>query len=154
MKVLYRPKRSNLTEEMSEAKRFDSIDNMRIWVYSEWNADGKVFDLHDVEVDFTQEIPDEVETGWRHVHFVTIKRFGEEQFDKPQIIGYCMLLSDEQDLLGFHYQDSLGIEYKNMALNTLRQIFEVPPVDFDSMIGKNTWTELLNIKEELKPDDK
>lgn len=161
MKVWYRPKRSNLAEEMSEAQRFDSIDKMRIWVYSEWNSDGKVFDLQDVEVDFTKGILHEVETGWRYVHFVTIKRFGDEQFDKPQIIGYCSFINtpDEQDLLGFHYQDGLGIKYEDLSPNTMRQMLGMTPFDFDSMINKplqgvtdavTRW--LTSI--EIKPDDK
>jgi len=159
MKVWYRPKRSNRAEEMSEAQRFDSIDKMRIWVYSEWNADGKVFDFQDVEVDFTQEIPDEVETGWHHVHFVTIKRFGDEQFDKPQIIGYCSFCLEEVDALGFHYQEGISVKYGDLSPNKMRQMLGMTPFDFDSMINKplqgvndaiTKW--LTSI--EIKPDDK
>lgn len=158
MKFLYRPLRSTLEESMREVQEFDSIEAVHAWVYAEWNADGKVFDLQDVEVDFTEEVA-EPKIGWYHVHPITIKRFGDEQFDKPQIIGYCSFLLEEIDRLGFHYQEGVSIKYEDLAPNTLCQMLGMTPFDFDSMIGKSLqgvndaiteW--LTSIK--ITPDDK
>lgn len=160
MKFLYRPLRSTLEESMREVQEFDSIEAVRAGVYAEWNADGKVFDLSDVEVVLTEEIA-EPKIGWYHVHPITIKRFGDEHFDKPQVIGHCEFRNtpDEQDLLGFRYQDSIGIKYEDISPNTLRRMLGVPPFDFDSMIGKpledvnDALTKFLT-SIEIKPDDK
>lgn len=168
MKFLYRPLRGTLEESMREVQEFDSIEAVRAGVYAEWNADGKVFDLSDVEVVLTEEVA-EPKIGWYHVHSITIKRFGDEHFDTPQVIGHCEFRNtpDEQDLLGF---DVLGIKYEDLAPapNTFRKMMGLPEInpfdevrrfDFDSMIGKplqgvnDAITEWLT-SVGIKPDDK
>lgn len=93
--IIYRPHRGGLAEAMSEAKEFETIEDMKKYILEYWMQHAphgdKPFELSDIVIG--DETSDDNRIGWRNVRLVCVKRFGGEDYMKeygcPQCIGMC-----------------------------------------------------------------
>jgi len=91
--IIYRPHRGQLVDAMSEAKEFNSFEDMKQYIYNEWNIfKQELFTIDDIVIDESHKMNDE-RNGWKDTMHVCIKRCGEEDYIKlygcPQCIGMC-----------------------------------------------------------------
>lgn len=90
--LIYRPHRSNLAEAMTEAKTFNSFDEIKEYVANKWNSvwEWNILNPNDIVLD--EESHDDDRIGWKNVRYLCIKRLGNEdymeEYGNPQCIGY------------------------------------------------------------------
>lgn len=80
--ILYRPQRGGLKEAMAEVKEFASLKDMFESVAKEHDG---AFELEDMFVSYYC-YDDRID--WE-TYIVTTIRYGEEQYDYPQAVGFC-----------------------------------------------------------------
>lgn len=96
--VIYRPHRGGLKEALAEAKEFESIEEMKKWIYEHFKfvyADlgykMEPFGIKDIVID--DETADDDRCGWHDTRRVCIKRLLKQDFmaeyGSPQCIGHC-----------------------------------------------------------------
>lgn len=96
--VIYRPHRGGLKESLAEAKEFESIDEMKQWIYEHYKfvyADlgykMEPFGIEDIVIEDDAE--DDNRCGWHDTRVVCVKRLLNqefmEQYGCPQCIGHC-----------------------------------------------------------------
>lgn len=91
--IKYRPHRGSLADAMSEAREFESIEEMKAHVWSSWNETDEIvwFDPEDIVIG--EILGDDERIGWENVRHVCVKRMGNEDYMKlygcPQCIGWC-----------------------------------------------------------------
>lgn len=91
--IKYRPHRGSLEEAMQEERTFESIDDMKIFVYEEHKrVIGKApFGLDDIVIG--DVLGDDKRIVWRNVRHVCVKRYLDDDYMKeygsPQCIGWC-----------------------------------------------------------------
>lgn len=92
--IIYRPHRGGVREAIEEAKEFETIDEMKQYIveYEAKSIRGKLFDIQDIVIVDVHPHNDE-RIGWRHVKYVCVKRYGNEDYMKKygssQCIGMC-----------------------------------------------------------------
>lgn len=87
--IKYRPHRGGLDEAMSEAREFNTIDEMKQCICDQWNswADGKeILTAEDIVIG--EILGDDNRIGWKNVRHVCVKRMGAEIYPTPQCIGW------------------------------------------------------------------
>lgn len=86
--IIYRPHRGNLADAMAEAKEFDSEDQMKDYIVSQWNG---YISKEDIVID-NEKVNDD-RNGWKDTSYVCTNRMGNEDYIKnfgcPQCIGMC-----------------------------------------------------------------
>lgn len=92
--IIYRPHRGSLKDALKEAKEFDSIDEMKQYIYNDWkklylelNYKDAPFEVEDILID--NESIEDKRCGWHDTRYVCIKRMWEENYNIPQCIGMC-----------------------------------------------------------------
>ena len=91
--IKYRPHRGGMSEAMEEAKEFDSIDDVKVYVYQQHKElHGKApFGLDDIVIG--EAVGDDSRIGWKNVRQVCVKRyFADDYMAKygcAQCIGWC-----------------------------------------------------------------
>lgn len=96
--VIYRPHRGGLEEALAEAKEFESIEEMKQYIYEHFKfvyADlgykMEPFSIEDIVI--AEETADDKRCGWHDTRHVCIKRLLNEDFmekyGSPQCIGHC-----------------------------------------------------------------
>lgn len=91
MKVKYRPHRGSLDKSMSEAKEFNSIDEMRDFLVSDWNGMGfgEIFTKDDIVVCDDRGKDERID--WKECRYVLVSRMGAIRYCPVQCIGYCSI---------------------------------------------------------------
>lgn len=87
--IKYRPQREYIDEAMTEARTFESLDAMKMFILDHWR---KIipdpFSLDDIVIG--QIVGDDKRIGWKNVRHVCVKRLGKEvYYINPQCIGWC-----------------------------------------------------------------
>jgi len=91
--IKYRPHKGKLAEAIAEAKEFETVDEMKEFLYKEWNEgqEKELFSKKDIVIG--NAIGDDDRIGWKNVRCVCVKRLGDEDFMKeygcPQCIAWC-----------------------------------------------------------------
>lgn len=90
--IIYRPHRGMLDEAMKETREFNTEDEMKRFIVSDWNADQNgLFGYDDIVID-DKEINDD-RIGWKDTRYVCVNRMGDKNYIKmygvPQCIGMC-----------------------------------------------------------------
>ena len=87
--IKYRPHRGSLDESMKEEKIFNTIDEMKDHIISEWKMGEVPFSKEDIIIDDdhgkNRRIP------WKETRYVCVKRMGKIIYDTPQCIGMCSI---------------------------------------------------------------
>lgn len=90
--LIYRPHRSNLAEAMAEAKTFNSFDEIKEYVANKWNSVWGYQILNQDNIVLDEESQDDDCIGWKDVHYLCVKKIGNEDYIKkygcPQCIGF------------------------------------------------------------------
>lgn len=90
--LIYRPHRSNLAEAMAEAKTFNSFDEIKEYVANKWNSVWGYQILNQDNIVLDEESQDDDRIGWKDVHYLCVKKIGNEDYIKkygcPQCIGF------------------------------------------------------------------
>lgn len=85
--IIYRPQNGSLSSAMSEAKEFDTIDDMKKYIVS--NNDG-LFGYEDIIL--MDDSIDDTRINWHDCKMICVKRFGKDNYIDlygcPQCIGY------------------------------------------------------------------
>lgn len=87
--IRYRPQRGGLDEAMAEAREFNTIDEMKQYVWYRWNSftDGReLFSAEDIVIG--EILGDDNRIGWKNVRHVCVKRMGAQIYPTPQCIGW------------------------------------------------------------------
>ena len=87
--IRYRPQRGGLDEAMAEAREFNTIDEMKQYVWYRWNSftDGReLFSAEDIIIG--EILGDDNRIGWKNVRHVCVKRMGAQIYPTPRCIGW------------------------------------------------------------------
>lgn len=99
--IIYRPQRGFIYESMKEAKEFETIDDMKHHIVSEWNHGGDVLFTED-DIEISDESVNDERIKWRDLRYVCIKRIGDtnyvEKYDCASCIGFCATDYDKIDI--------------------------------------------------------
>ena len=82
---IYRPQRSTLDEAMAEKREFASLKQMLEYVVEEHE---NAFDLDNVFISYYGY---DERISW-DTYIVCVTRYGDEEYDHPQAIGFCAML--------------------------------------------------------------
>ena len=90
--IRYRPHRGGLAEAMAEARVFNTEEDMKAYVFHQWNEwliDQRepMFTVDDIVIG--EVLGDDSRIGWKNVRHVCVKRMGSHVFEHPQCIGWC-----------------------------------------------------------------
>lgn len=88
--IKYRPHRGSLADAMAEMKTFNTLDEMKQHIVSEWDYmdwGTNCFDPDDIVIHELHLDDDRI--GWKNVCYVCVKRLWNEHYDTPQCIGMC-----------------------------------------------------------------
>ncbi len=92
--VIYRPHKGGLKEALAEAREFDSFEEMKTYIasdykkmYTELGFKNPPFYVDDIVI--KDESKDDNRCGWHDTRYVCVKRMGNEIYDCPQCIGMC-----------------------------------------------------------------
>jgi len=95
--IIFRPHRMGIDigEAMSEAKEFNSVEEMKDYIVKRWHEGwgGKeLFTVDDIVINEKSAVNDD-RIGWEDSMYVCLKRLGDEDYMKkhgtPQCIGMC-----------------------------------------------------------------
>ena len=94
--IIFRPQRGWLSNSMSEAKEFDSVEEMKKYIVKIWRkarvGSKELFTADDIVIDENSAMNDD-RIGWEDSMSVGVKRMGNEDYMKmygtPQCIGRC-----------------------------------------------------------------
>lgn len=90
--LIYRPHRSSLAEAMKEARTFNSFEDIKNYVANEWNNLWGYQILNPDNIVLDEESHDDDRIGWKDVHYLCVKKIGNEDYIKeygcPQCIGF------------------------------------------------------------------
>lgn len=97
MEIIYRPHRGGFAEAMSEAKVFESVDEMKRSIHRSWTKMFEVapFDIEDIVVRFDKPGVIDDRNGWEDTRYVCVKRMFNEVYSVPQCIGMCATIFPE-----------------------------------------------------------
>lgn len=90
--LIYRPHRGSLADAMEEARTFNSFDEIKEYVANKWNnlCGYQTLDSDNIVLD--EESHDDDRIGWKDVHYLCVKKIGNEDYIKeygcPQCIGF------------------------------------------------------------------
>lgn len=90
MSVFYRPAMELLDDALKKTVEFKSVEQMKEYLVTESakQLNGvSQFEVNDIVIDsktFT-----DTRCGWLDTSYVCVKRFGKQQYDVPQCIGFC-----------------------------------------------------------------
>lgn len=82
--IIFRPHRGSLADALSEAKEFNSEEEMKQYIVDDWQG---YFSFDDIVIDDKSINDDRI--GWVDTRYVCTKRFGDKVNDIPQCIGMC-----------------------------------------------------------------
>lgn len=94
--IIFRPNRGMLDEAMAEAKKFDTVEEMKehivkLW-HEGWDGPEELFTVDDIVIDEKSAVKDD-RIGWEDSMYVCVKRMGKTDYIKkygiPQCIGMC-----------------------------------------------------------------
>jgi hypothetical protein len=88
--IKYRPHRGLLAESMAEMKTFNTLDEMKSYIISQWDYfpdRGHCFEPDDIVIHELHIDDDRI--GWKNVCYVCVKRLFNEIYDNPQCVGMC-----------------------------------------------------------------
>lgn len=96
--IIYRPHRGGLKESLAEAKEFETIDEMKSYIYNDWKEFHKKighksapFEIDDIVIE--DETFNDNRCGWHDTRHVCTKRMGKENYIElygcPQCLGMC-----------------------------------------------------------------
>lgn len=94
--IIFRPNRRMLDEAMAEAKKFDTVEEMKehivkVW-HEGWDGPEELFTVDDIVIDEKSAVKDD-RIGWEDSMYVCVKRMGKTDYIKtygiPQCIGMC-----------------------------------------------------------------
>ena len=87
--IKYRPQRGGLDEAMAEARTFESVDEMKMFILKHWQKiipDPFSFD----DIVISDILGDDDRIGWKNVRRVSVTRLGKEVYHVcRQCIGWC-----------------------------------------------------------------
>ena len=86
---IYRPHRGGLAESMSEAKEFNTKEEMFAHIVATQGNFGNysLFDAEDLVIE-NSSISDS-RIGWFDTRYVCTKRYGDKYYSTPQCVGMC-----------------------------------------------------------------
>ena len=86
--IIFRPHKGSLSEAMKYAKEFNNEQEMKEYIATDWQG---YFSVEDIVIG--ENIGDDERIGWKNVHYVGSKRFGDEDnialYGTPQCVGMC-----------------------------------------------------------------
>ena len=86
-KIKYRPVRGLLEDSMKEVHEFDTLQEMKEYIYKQehegWDH-GELFSIDQIIIEDPDG--DDNRIGWKNVRYVRTARYGE---DKGGCIGFC-----------------------------------------------------------------
>lgn len=94
--IIFRPNRRMLDEAMAEAKKFDTVEEMKehivkVW-HEGWDGPEELFTVDDIVIDEKSAVKDD-RIGWEDSMYVCVKQMGKTDYIKkygiPQCIGMC-----------------------------------------------------------------
>ena len=91
--IKYRPQRGSLSSALKDEQIFNTMDDMKQYVYEEWRRacdflGGKPpFKPEDIVIG--EILGDDNRIGWKNVRHVCIKRLLGDVYKTPQCIGWC-----------------------------------------------------------------
>ncbi len=91
--IKYRPHRGALADAMSEAREFETVEQMKEFVAASFCMDGckPAFGVEDIVIG--EMLGDDKRIGWKNVRHVCVKRYMNDDFmeiyGSPQCIGWC-----------------------------------------------------------------
>lgn len=91
--IKYRPHKGGLHESMAEAREFRSVDEMKDYIYDQWNGglEKEFFSREDIVIGEPMGNDDRI--SWKNVRHICVKRFGNEdymeKYGTPQCIAWC-----------------------------------------------------------------
>ena len=86
---IYRPHRGGLAESMSEAKEFNTKEEMFAHIVATQGNFGNysLFDAEDLVIG--SSVISDSRTGWFDTRYVCTKRYGDKHYSTPQCVGMC-----------------------------------------------------------------
>lgn len=97
MRIFYRDHRGSLAEAMETIREYCSIDEMKISIAANYNKlhrevgfSSDAFPVEDISIGDNIGADDRI--GWTNTHYVCVRRLGDEVFEVPQVIGFCMFI--------------------------------------------------------------
>lgn len=95
--IIYRPHRGGLKESLAEAKEFETIDEMKAYIYKDWKefhekiGHKAPFENDDIVIE--DEAFNDNRCKWRDTRRICTKQMGKENYMElygyPQCIGMC-----------------------------------------------------------------
>lgn len=94
--IIFRPNRGMLDEAMAEAKKFDTVEEMKehivkLW-HEGWDGPEELFTVDDIVINEKSAVKDD-RIGWEDSMYVCVKRMDKTDYMKkygiPQCIGMC-----------------------------------------------------------------
>lgn len=96
--IIYRPHRGALADALAEAKEFETVEEMKAYIYEDWKNmcmeigyKSAPFEIYDIVIG--EESADDRRCGWHDSRHVCVKRMGKENYIElygcPQCIGTC-----------------------------------------------------------------
>lgn len=87
--IIFRPHRGGLAESMEEAAIFEDKELMFEHIVKLHSTTGgrSPFAVSDLSIDSKKTADNRI--GWKDCRYVLVARYGEEEYETPQCIGYC-----------------------------------------------------------------
>jgi hypothetical protein len=80
-----------LSDEVTEQKEFQTLDEMYDFIINDWSANGRMIPFSREDIGLTNNLGKERWSNWKETRYVLINRLGAIYFDNPETIGMCSI---------------------------------------------------------------